>query len=629
MPLSDRLARPVVTGTGLLAETLRRQNLTGPGIRIEAADTWAVPFAPPIGPAPLSGDPVLPVWTELGMVVVGPVERPGVTGCRECVRRRRRRAQVDGAAREAVFTARSVVLGQRPAPWLTAWAADTVAAVVQQELDPAGAASPALTLVDLADLRVTRHPFLPDPFCPVCGDRPDDDAAAAAIVLTRRAKPDADTFHEQELVEDLVRLEELYVDPVTGLIREIREDTMGGLVMAAALLPVPGPEDVLEPGVGRTSTSRSARTVAVLEALERYGGLAPGGRRTVVRAAYSEVAERALDPATLGVHPEQSYELADFPFRRFAPDGVTDWVWGYSFARQEPILVPEHLAYYHVHSKDPSERPFLYEISNGCALGGSLEEAALHGLLEVAERDAFLLTWYRQRAVAGLDLDSAPDRRTRALAGLIQDETGYQVEAFDITTEFGIPSVWVQAVDRRPRSAADPVRPAGVCAAGSSPVPRKALVNALSELGPILVDLIRRYPAAHERAHRMVGDPDLVRTMEDHSTLYGHPDAFARLGFLPRVPTRTLDDMERAVGSAFAAGDLTTDLRTLVARFTDAGHDVVVVDQTTPEHRAGGLACAKVLIPGTVPMTFGYRNRRVDGLTRLGPEPFAHPHPFP
>jgi ribosomal protein S12 methylthiotransferase accessory factor len=616
-----------VTGTGLLADALRALDLTGTRVRIEASDAWAVPFVPPADPVPLGGDPVLPVWTELGVVVIGPLERPGVAGCRECARRRRRRAQVDGAAREAV----SAASGSRPAPWLTGWAADTVAAVVQQELGPAGPPGPAVSLVSLADLRVTRHPFLPDPLCPVCGDRPDDDAPAAEIVLTRREKPDSETFHEQELVGDLERLEQVYVDPVTGLIREIREDTMGGLVMAAALLPVPGEDEAVEPGVGRTSTFRSARTVAVLEAVERYGGLGPRGRRTVVRAAYAEVSGHALDPSTLGVHPDESYERPAFPFRRFAPDRVTDWVWGYSFARQEPILVPERLAYYHVHPHDPAERPFLYEISNGCALGGSLEEAVLHGLLEVAERDAFLLTWYRQRTVPRLDLDSVPDGRARVLAGLIQDGTGYRVEAFDITTEFGIPSVWVQAVDPQSGtgSGPGPVRPAGVCAAGSSPVPRKALVNALSELGPILVDLIRRYPAAQERARQMVAEPDLVRTMEDHSTLYGHPEAFARLGFLENGPLRPLESMQEAVGTAFGADDLSIDLRALVARFTDAGHDVVVVDQTAPEHRAGGLACAKVLIPGTVPMTFGYRNRRVDGLPRLGREPFGHPHPFP
>jgi ribosomal protein S12 methylthiotransferase accessory factor len=68
---------------------------------------------------------------------------------------------------------------------------------------------------------------------------------------------------------------------------------------------------------------------------------------------------------------------------------------------------------------------------------------------------------------------------------------------------------------------------------------------------------------------------------------------------------------------------------------------VIVVDQTTPEHQAGGFSCVKVIIPGTLPMTFGHDVRRVDGLPRLFDVPRRlgkrlraqdvnpDPHPFP
>ena len=90
--------------------------------------------------------------------------------------------------------------------------------------------------------------------------------------------------------------------------------------------------------------------------------------------------------------------------------------------------------------------------------------------------------------------------------------------------------------------------------------------------------------------------------------------------------------------------DLSDDLREALKRFLDNGMDVIVVDQTTPEHRVGGFSCVKVLVPGSMPMTFGYHHRRTVGLPRLGSvptllghrrEPLAHkelnqhPHPFP
>jgi ribosomal protein S12 methylthiotransferase accessory factor len=130
----------------------------------------------------------------------------------------------------------------------------------------------------------------------------------------------------------------------------------------------------------------------------------------VVRASYKSIADDALDPRTCGVHPDESYELPGFPFAPFDEDREVSWVWGYSFGRGKPILVPERCAYYRILQEGRQERPFFYETSNGCALGSCAEEAILFGILEVAERDAFLLTWYGQMAVPRIDLDSAADR---------------------------------------------------------------------------------------------------------------------------------------------------------------------------------------------------------------------------
>lgn len=90
--------------------------------------------------------------------------------------------------------------------------------------------------------------------------------------------------------------------------------------------------------------------------------------------------------------------------------------------------------------------------------------------------------------------------------------------------------------------------------------------------------------------------------------------------------------------------DLTDDLKGLLQAFRRLNLDVIVVDQTSPEILRNGLYCVKVLIPGMLPMTFGYHLTRVTGLERvlrvpaelgfakqpLTPEQLnPHPHPFP
>lgn len=87
----------------------------------------------------------------------------------------------------------------------------------------------------------------------------------------------------------------------------------------------------------------------------------------------------------------------------------------------------------------------MYETSNGCAIGGSLEEAIFHGILEIVERDAFLLTWYAKLPLPRLDLSSANDTELQLMIQRLRTITGYELHAFNATMEHGIPSLWVIA----------------------------------------------------------------------------------------------------------------------------------------------------------------------------------------
>jgi ribosomal protein S12 methylthiotransferase accessory factor len=259
----------------------------------------------------------------------------------------------------------------------------------------------------------------------------------------------------------------------------------------------------------------------------------------------------------------------------------------------------------------------------------------LYGLLEVAERDAFLLTWYARMAVPRIDLGSARDRAVPLIAEAMQAETGYEVMAFDTTVEQDIPCAWVMAVNP-----VDDGRPKVVCAAGSHLDPERAVENALSELGPILGDLVHRYGHRRAEAAAMVADSFRVGVMADHALLYADPGAFGRLDFLTdSSDVRAFAELPSPV--AFGGTDLCADLVEVVDRYLVTGLDVIVVDQTTPEHRVGGFSCVKVLVPGALSMTFGHVNRRTSGLSRLRTVPRylghdaqavdinPYPHPFP
>ncbi|WP_165977800.1 TOMM precursor leader peptide-binding protein [Nonomuraea diastatica] len=587
--------------------------------------------------------PWLPVRAELGRVLIGPAEVNGSAGCVDCAELRRRLARKRPQDHDTLWERHGSTMAERPSSWLTALAAELIAELTADEMKRlvTGTTPPltrqAMVEVHLQDLATTIHSFLPDPRCLVCGALPDDAPSLARITLEPRVKADPAAYRVRAVAEELDHLESTFVDAECGLIRSMEKGSDGGVVLAGAEIGLRGGGS--ETGWGRTRGYRSSKLVAMLEALERYGGMEPGGKRTTVRAAYSEVRDNALDPRTLGLHSAEAYALADFPYRPFDETRPYRWVWGYSFARQAPILVPEQCAYYRLRAGGRDDAPFVYEVSNGCALGGCLEEAILYGMLEVAERDAFLMTWYARMAVPRIELSSAVDRTIPLIVKAIEADTGYGVLAFDTTLEQAIPCVWVMAV----APSQDQDRPKIVCAAGSHLDPERAAERALSELGPILSGLIRRYPAQRERALEMAADPRAVKIMPDHSLLYGSPEVFSRLRFLTES-TRTHDFTDLPRTASRPHTDLRDDLAEVLRSYLDSGLDVIVVDQTTPEHRAGGFANVKVIIPGTLPMTFGHDYRRLADLPRLFDVPHRlghhrtrltaedinpHPHPFP
>jgi ribosomal protein S12 methylthiotransferase accessory factor len=586
------------------------------------------------------GQPYLPARVEMGQAVIGPTVLPGRAGCPTCAELRRSAAREDAAHRAALLERDAARLAETPSTWLTSFSIETVAACIGDEVarlidGDTPRTYRALLLVGLDDLAVRRHPFLPHPRCPECGDLPVDRAEDAVPALRARPKSAPDVFRVRRLRDVGALLGPAFTDPETGLVPEIRRVEAWGLPTAFARVARAG--GVVDYGVGRASDHEVSGHVATLEALERYAGLVPGGKRTAVRAPYAELQTRAVDPRRFGLYPPEHYG-PDFPYAPFREERALPWVWGYSFGRQQAVLVPECLVYYGLRPRRRGELPLAYETSNGCALGACLEEAILYGLFEVAERDAFLMTWYTRLAVPRMAVESFRDRSLALTVRRTEQLSGYELRVFNITLEQCIPAIWAMAVDAG--DGAD--RPALLCAAGAHLDPARACASAVGELATMLATTPAQYAEKRSRVHRMVADADAVRTMEDHSLLYCDSAVSGRLDFL--LDAVDEQAMEATFPEPVRHDDLRQDLMAVVERYLGTGLEVVVVDQTTPELRLAGLRCVKVLVPGTLPMTFGHRARRIHGLPRLYSVPQLlgyrqrpldpgevnpHPHPFP
>ncbi|MGW2256490.1 TOMM precursor leader peptide-binding protein [Streptomyces sp. NPDC001780] len=597
--------------------------------------------------------------------VVGPL--PGTDGtdtsaCSRCLARRWQAVR-SVALRDALeLGGRTRSAGEWP--YATPFAADAVAALAtalgRHTPAPAGP-FPEIRLVDLRTLSVRRYPLVPDPECPDCATPATDSAEAAALTLLPAPKHRPGTFRVRPVESYAIEVA-AFANPVCGalgpsVVHDVSSTTTSATIGCFSMRSGSYLRETF--WGGHADTFGHSDRIGVLEGMERYAGMRARARTTGVIGTLDEFGGDAVDPRRVGLYTDDFYH-ANPHVRPFAPDRPIPWVWGYSLRDGRPRLVPEVLTYYHAPGL---ENRFVQESSNGCASGGSPAEAVYFGLMEVIERDAFLLAWYGQQPLPEIDPATSTRPATRHMVDRLA-MYGYRARFFDTRITFPVPVV--TAVAERFDGGLG-----RMCfGAGAGLDPESALDSALCEIATDAVNLPGRTERDEPRLRAMARDFDRVTALHDHPLVYGIPEMGEHAAFLlgggagphrsgtgPHRPgagehRRTTTAALRTVGElgwpdasgAPASPDLREDLLRCVAAVTDAGFDVVVVDQTTPEQEVLGLHTVSVLVPGLLPIDFGWSRQRARTMPRLRtalraaglrdhdltPEEInPAPHPFP
>ncbi|NUT52750.1 MAG: TOMM precursor leader peptide-binding protein, partial [Saccharothrix sp.] len=524
-----------------------------------------------------AGTPVLPIRHDGAVTLLGPVVGgPGV--CLGCAEDLRLAAQSTSVPRGD----EGMRLGGVPSP-VHGPVVDAVTDLVLADPD---AYRDRVLAVRTDSGVVTEHRVRPRPEgCARCGPLPDD-TAEAAVVAREPVPVSPGTLRGANPLTGGDAVRDAVVDRRHGPVdRVIRVGDMPLPAVSARIVSEDGPQS----GFGRTGTFGESERVALFEAVERLAGMRPRRARTVLEASFAELGpDRAVEPTRLG--------LPDFPSPHLAPytpDTSTRWVHGWSYSRGTAVAVPEHAVYW---GGTPGPR-FVRETSNGCGTGNSLTEAVLYGLFEVAERDAFLMAWYQRTPLRGVVVR---DGLALHLSDRLE-QLDYRLECYDATNDLAVPTVLALArYTGATRSA-----PRVFFAAGAGVDPDAALRSAVVEVAVDVESAARRARAVPEeydrdRLLRMLHEPELIRTMEDHVAVNGLPEAADRHAFLrpgdpvePHAPDVPLDDLDALLDhyvTTWAALDL----------------ELIAVNLTDPVvHDRLGLHTDKVVVPGTRPMTCG------------------------
>lgn len=577
----------------------------GEGVEVDV-DVLGLPGTTP---RPRRGALVYPVRYYAGTALLGPLYRADGTSrpCARCLERRwlalrpveERRAIEDGADCQ--------VAGRDPL--LIGLVLEQMAQIVSAEAS-AGRTGPGAgrigEVVELraADMTVTRHQLIADSECEWCAAAVPDTPQGAVLALAPRPKR-TPTSYRGARATDLALPTGAYVNEVCGaLSSEARR-----VYQCSATLPVSGYFRVRSKydyhemwWSGQSQSSTSSERYGMLEGLERYAGQFPRARRADTYATYNALAPHALDPTTMGSYQAEFYAAHGEYYQPFTRDTAMHWVWGYSYGEQQPVLVPEQLVFYL--DRRPGKK-FVQECSNGCASGTSNEEALLHGMLELIERDAFLLCWYGSARLPEIDPASCRDEEIQFVLDRVA-RLGYRMRLFDMRVDIAVPAV--MAVAERLDGGLG-----RLCfAAGASMDPIEAVRAAISETASYIPGMDDRVTARLGELRAMVTDYSRVHELVHHALLYGLPEMAPAADFL--LSGTQLRPMEELYGAWLrqrpATLDLADDVRFLIGRLRAAGSDVVAVDQTCPEQADTTIRTLCVLAPGLVPIDFGWDRQR-------------------
>ncbi|MDQ1251394.1 MAG: thioglycine synthase [Euryarchaeota archaeon] len=222
---------------------------------------------------------------------------------------------------------------------------------------------------------------------------------------------------------------------------------------------------------GKGSTEQRARISSIMEGFERCLAERQGLNTNIVSAisapalveSYSKARENfsVLDPKSLLL--PQPYD----------PQLLLEWVGAYDLLNGEEIFVSANAVYHPYDAPGRCQKLFLSN-TNGLASGNVIEEAILHGLLEVIERDAISTAQFTRNLGKEIVLTEA-DGYLYELAGKFK-EAEIELKVWLVPSDTGIPTVIAVTDDVKLK---DPALL--VMGAGSHLKPEIAVARAITE----------------------------------------------------------------------------------------------------------------------------------------------------
>lgn len=443
--------------------------------------------------------------------------------------------------------------------------------------------------------------------------------------------------NSQDVFKVLEKNKKNLLDPTFGIITE----EYRGLSEATPIIAFAGKKgERLFDAYGRDDTYNKSYYTGILEALERYHG---AGSKFVEKFRFSEIQLKKFKIPFVSFedfchYTDINYNNNYFEFPKYSEKHYIDWITSYSLMNNEDILIPLQIAYYSSELVDlDSSKRYIAESSNGVAIGSNWIEASIAGILEIIERDSFLVYWYTKSSPRKvIDPENIDDENIQLLLSYL-NSIQYKVHIFDTTLESKITSFWILLEYNGDQKNLVKFYTSGSAHFDAYTALYSALVEASTS-----IKIFNKYKNMNYKDYEvseMYKNFNNVRFLEDHILLYSSKKMKKHLLFaLETSNTIYSADLFKKVDSKkMTQLDLLQEMKRLFSSFDE---EIYLTDISSNFLKELGLSCVKAHIPSYQNISFGhmYQNINYNRLKRAlirnnldGNLNNCHsvPHPFP
>ncbi len=337
---------------------------------------------------------------------------------------------------------------------------------------------------------------------------------------------------------------------------------------------------------GKSLTPQLAQTKAIAEAKEWAAcGCIPN---TLVHARHTDL-DMVIDPSKIiDYHPAQ-YRVKGFPFKPYNKELEYSWVSGKNeLAGSNKYILADHI-YFPYNTQAP---PYTHANSSGVAAHPDRQKAVELSTLELIERDAFMIAYLTKLIFPTVSQKTLPQKIQKRIKEL--KKVGFSVWIKDFSLDLA-PVIFIFAQNQSVSYT--------TCATSSGFDAEEAVDHALMEVECAVWSRL-----SGDSSGKII--PSKVWFAKDHAEIYRQHRYFRKADFMILGQEKIkFHNVGKNVAHSW---------QELLNKFATKEWQLFTVPLFLSEELGGNdeLHIVRSIVPGIVPMTFGYRQEPI-GLERI------------